>query len=389
MREWQLHYFWERSLLPNTRLKTFKGEPIQILSKGNYNEYESGPDFLNARIAIGELIWVGSVEIHLKSSDWKKHGHHHDAQYGSVILHVVFEHDLTLDPLISSIPTLAVSDYFDAQTIEEVARGPVINKTILCKDQLKLIPELQFTFIKEQALFDRLTQKVKPFELLHPNPKEILYQMIAEAFGKKVNVLPFQQITTVLPLHELLQMNEAQRMGALTNQIDSIYSMKYMGKSGSAWKQKGLRPHGFPTIRILQFAAFVADYDFDYHFVHFSAEEIHTYLMRLFKVRGTVLKRFLGKEISNEMKSALIVNAFAPFLFWYGQHIESESIVEKSMELLRMTSPEDNHITRVWKKTSVELLNAADSQAHLAIYKQFCQSKNCLKCPVGRILLNE
>jgi hypothetical protein len=389
MKETQLHYFWERSLLPKSRLKTTDGNHIRIVSKGVYNENESGPDFLNALIEIGELTWFGNVEIHLKSSDWKKHGHHQDVHYESVILHVVFEHDLPFDPVLSSIPTLVVSDYLDAQTIEEVAKGPVINRNVLCKDQIHLVSDIQFTFIKEQQLHQRMIQKVKPFQLLHTAPKEILYQLIAEAFGKKVNVLPFQQITAKLPATKLLQMNEAQRITALLDPLNSSDSKMNKMMFGSAWKQKGVRPSGFPAVRVLQFAAFVADYDFDYHFVHFSVEEIYTYLKNLFKVRGSAIRRLTGKEISNEMKSALIVNAFAPFMFWYGQQFESESVVEKALELLRLTSPEDNYVTRIWKKSSVQLLNAADSQAHLAIYKQFCQRKYCLQCPVGQILLSE
>lgn len=389
MKETQLHYFWERSLLPKARLRTTSGDQIRILHKGSYNENESGPDFLNARIAIGDLTWAGNIEIHIKSSDWKKHRHHDDPQYESVILHVVFEHDLTTDPLVSSMPTLVLSDYFDAQTIEEVAKGPVISRNILCKDQLHLVSDLQFTFIKEQVLFDRLIQKTEPFVEVQAHPKEVLYQLIAEAFGKKVNVLPFQQLTSSVPLQKLLEMDQRQRRKALTDPIRTIDTLLSAKVSGSPWKQKGLRPKGFPTVRILQFAAFVSDYDFNYHFIHFTAEEIHTYLMTLFKTRGTVLKRIAGMEISKGMKSALIVNAFVPFIFWYGQQCGSESIVEKSFELLRLTLPEDNYVTRIWKKSSVQLLNAADSQAHLTIYKHFCQSKNCLNCPVGRILLTE
>lgn len=389
MKESQLHYFWERSLLPKARLRTTSGDQIRIFYKGSYNENESGPDFLNARITIGDLTWVGNLEIHIKSSDWKKHKHHEDPQYESVILHVVFEHDLITDSKVSSIPTLVLSDYFDAQTIEEVANGPVISRNILCKDQLHLVSDLQFTFIKEKVLFDRLIEKTRPFDSVQSHPKEVLYQLIAEAFGKKVNVLPFQQLASAIPIQKLLEMDRSQRMKVLVSPISSTDPQISAKVSGSPWKQKGLRPKGFPTVRILQFAAFVSDYDFSYHFIHFTAEEIHSYLLDLFKVRGMVLKRIAGAEISKGMKTTLIVNAFVPFIFWYGQQCGSENIVEKSLELLRLTLPEDNYVTRIWKKSSVQLLNAADSQAHLAIYKHFCQSKNCLNCPVGRILLDE
>jgi len=389
MKEAQLHYFWERSLLPKTRLRTVKGERIQILSKGTYNQNESGPDFFNARIAIDDLIWVGNVEIHIKSSDWKKHGHQNDPSYDNVILHVVFEHDAILDPQVSSIPTLAISQYFDANTITEVANGPVINNTILCKDQLHFISDFDLVFIKEQVLYERLYQRISRFDLIESEPQEVLYQLIAEAFGRQVNVLPFQQLSSSIQWNRLNSMDAPGRYESLTENVNESTSRMKVGNVGVEWKSKGLRPQGSPALRIRQFAAFVSDYDFNYQFIHFKAEDIYTYLMQTFESRSSSIRRLSGRGLSKDLQTSLIINAFSPFMFWFGQHIGSESIVEKSMELLRIIPAEDNYITRIWKKTPANLLNAADSQAHLAIYKQFCMTKKCQNCPVGKRLLSE
>ena len=54
-------------------------------------------------------MWAGQVEIHVRASDWFKHNHHNDANYDSVILHVVYENDT--DSL--NIPTLEIKDKFD------------------------------------------------------------------------------------------------------------------------------------------------------------------------------------------------------------------------------------------------------------------------------------
>mgnify|MGYP000235535560 CR=1 FL=1 len=56
----------------------------------------TGPDFFNAKIEINKQIWAGNVEIHVKSSDWYKHQHEMDENYDSVILHVVWEHDIEI-----------------------------------------------------------------------------------------------------------------------------------------------------------------------------------------------------------------------------------------------------------------------------------------------------
>ena len=82
-----LHYVWKHRLLPARPLATTDGRPIEVIDPGLHNR-NSGPDFFNAKVKIGQTLWVGNVEIHDKSSDWFLHGHDHDAAYDNVVLHV-------------------------------------------------------------------------------------------------------------------------------------------------------------------------------------------------------------------------------------------------------------------------------------------------------------
>lgn len=387
MRESQLHFFWERSLLPKTRLKTTSGEELRIISKGQYNENQAGPDFFNARISIGGIEWVGNVEIHIKSSHWKKHGHHNDPNYDNVILHVVFQHDAYLDEELSRIPTLEVSNFFDANTIQSVAVGRVVNNRLLCKNQLHQLSTLNITFIKEVSVYERLNDKINQFEFSIADPREILYKLLAGAFGKNLNKLPFEQLANALPFTELIADKDIDRFDAISTTFIATKCLERSNELKVFWKEKGLRPHGFPAIRALQFAGFLSDYDFAYHFVHFSAEEIYLYLIKMFENRSIVLRRLALKELSSQMKVGLIVNAFVPFLFWYGQHVESDEISEKAIQLLRLTEPEDNKVSRMWKKSTLKVVNAFDTQAYLSIFKQYCQHKKCVSCPIGQKIL--
>jgi len=87
-----LHYIWKFRLFDRANLRTTTGETIEVLSAGLHNT-DSGPDFTNARIKIGDTTWAGNVELHLSSSDWKKHNHTTDNAYDNVILHVVYRED--------------------------------------------------------------------------------------------------------------------------------------------------------------------------------------------------------------------------------------------------------------------------------------------------------
>ena len=82
-----LHYTWKHRLLPLQPLKTTDGRPVEVIDPGLHNR-NAGPDFFNAKVRIGDTLWVGNVEIHLRASDWYQHGHDSDHRYDNVVLHV-------------------------------------------------------------------------------------------------------------------------------------------------------------------------------------------------------------------------------------------------------------------------------------------------------------
>ena len=81
MKEDFLYYLWQLKRFDVQSLKTTSGEEIMIQNVGELN-HDAGPDFLNARIKIGNTLWAGNVEMHLKSSDWLIHQHQKDPRPG-------------------------------------------------------------------------------------------------------------------------------------------------------------------------------------------------------------------------------------------------------------------------------------------------------------------
>ena len=84
-----LHFMWKSHLIPKLGLKTTNGQRIDVLHSGVLNR-ENGPDFLLSRIRIDGFLWAGSIEMHVKASDWYSHGHQYDKRYDNVVLHVIF-----------------------------------------------------------------------------------------------------------------------------------------------------------------------------------------------------------------------------------------------------------------------------------------------------------
>ncbi len=86
-KEIELQYAWN-SVANNQMFSSDNGSQIEVLYPGQWN-VESGPDFLNARLAIDGKNITGDIEIHTYPGDWFAHGHTSDPKYKNVILHVV------------------------------------------------------------------------------------------------------------------------------------------------------------------------------------------------------------------------------------------------------------------------------------------------------------
>ena len=95
-----LQYIWQFGYYNKSNLQTSDGESITVVSPGTCNKNQ-GPDFLNARVKIGNTILAGNIELHLQTSDWKKHQHESDQTYKNVVLHVVYEHNEKVNHCLS------------------------------------------------------------------------------------------------------------------------------------------------------------------------------------------------------------------------------------------------------------------------------------------------
>ena len=89
MTERLLQFIWQFQYYNKMELQLANGEPLQIIHPGTYNSNQ-GPDFSQARIKIGYTVFAGTIELHVRSTDWQKHNHDTDKNYNNVILHVVW-----------------------------------------------------------------------------------------------------------------------------------------------------------------------------------------------------------------------------------------------------------------------------------------------------------
>jgi hypothetical protein len=420
MNETFLSFIWKYRLY-TTDLRTTSGELVTVLSPGEQNS-NSGPDFFNARLRIGETVWAGNVEIHLRSSDWYRHSHQSDLAYASVILHVVYEADC--DIMLQDQRTVAtVALKGQMHEIIQSRYSDLVSSVdpIPCARSLPGVSPVIWKSWADRMLVERLEQKSELIrDALHHSKgdwEHAFYQVLAGGFGFRINSLPFAMLARVLPLR-LLQKHHDDTMlcealvfgqaGFLNDPPADVFqrelqehyrflSAKYqlLPLEKHIWKFLRMRPVNFPTIRLSQFNSLVTAHPALFN-SFMSAGSVSDYF-RLMDVKTSPYWNehyvfgkkalFRVKHLGKESAVVLLVNSVAPFLFLYGKWTGEEQRCEQAFRLLQELPAEHNRILTEWNRAGVNFSNGFETQAALELYRNYCVRKNCLNCSIGTHLL--
>lgn len=171
MTEALLQFIWRYQLLIPNSLQLIDGTPVHIKHPGQWNT-QSGPDFLEATIEYDGLEWHGAIEVHLKSSYWYAHGHHQQASYDNVILHVVWEHDMAVVAANGvALSSLVLREYVAPQVIARYQSGFSSKRfTIPCGSAFGTYPELHWMQYSTRLFVARLEDKTQ--RILHVTANE-------------------------------------------------------------------------------------------------------------------------------------------------------------------------------------------------------------------------
>lgn len=416
---WRYHHFATHTLV------TTEGESLQIIQTGNRN-FNSGPDFSDVRIRLGDVVWIGTIEIHVYSSHWNQHNHPADPAFESVILHVVWEDDRPVQRSDGSfIPTLILKDRIDPSVFYRYLQLMEKQDEIPCASQFPEIDPIKKFAMLDRVLLERLYEKAQLIEQIwERNEKdweETTYQWLAQQFGFKLNAAPFFQLANNLPLkfllkhqNNLLQL-EALLFGAaglLPEESDEEYvhllakeyhflSAKYQLTQKRMqlheWKFLRLRPAGFPTIRMAQFASLLHTNNRIFSIIIHPENDL-SLLRKLFQNPQSAYWQEhyqFGKSTKKVPKMGtdsidlLIINGVIPILTAYSKQRNLPHLLDKAISFLEAFPGEDNRIIREWKTLGMEHKSAADTQALLQWYHSYCTQKRCLNCTIGMELVRK
>ena len=418
MQERLLQFIWQFQYFNVKNLQTTNGESLAIIDVGQLNQNQ-GADFLQAKIKIGNTLLAGSVELHIKSSDWILHKHSGDTNYKNVILHVVWEHDKEISgtnfPTLELQPLVASTMLATYETLMNTAFF------VPCEKYLPALGALQWMTWKDRLLVERLERKTQEIEeqLQQTNSdwSEIFWRMLAKGFGAKTNAAAFLQMAASLPLHILAkhknQMNtlEALLLGQcslLEDEFENEYAKMLQREYRFLRKKYGLkniapqpaflrmRPQNFPTIRLAQLAALV--YQSNHLFSKIKETDSYNALKSMLSVKANdywnnhfTLKDDVHdtqpKQTGKPMIDIIIINTIVPIVFTYGKIMGQEKYKDKALQWLSEIKSEQNNIITQWQNAGVACHSAFDSQALLELKNNYCDHKKCLDCAVGNGIL--
>lgn len=422
MNEAFLHYIWQFQYFDKTNLSTTSGEPITILLPG-FKNTNAGPDFLNSKIKIDDVVWIGHVEIHINSSEWIDHRHHLDASYENVILHVVWkENQFILQKDQSKLPTLELKGRISEDLLIRYRR--LINQpdSIPCAHHLPRIPAIKKFSMIEKTLVERLESKsVLIHELLKNNEndwEQTAFHVLCKNFGFKINSPAFERLAEITPHKHLLKHNQVVQVeallfgqaGFLDDQKNDSYftllkreydilgrkfSLRENRMNRSQWKFLRLRPANFPTIRIAQLAALIATQKNIFSKIVDATS--YKDLMTMFSVTQSDYwqnhYRFdypADDKIAGLGESSvhnILINSVIPLLVAYGKARDEQAFVDRAIGFSQQIPPEENAIITRWKKQDIRAASAADSQGLLELFNNYCTKKRCLDCNIGFSIL--
>ena len=392
---------------------------MSIIDFGESNDNQ-GPDFLNGRVRIDEIEFVGSIEIHVNGSDWLKHKHSKSKLYDNVILHVVYNNDVEIiNNNKQPIPTLVLKDIIDPYVLVNYRSIMESRADIPCHSRLDQVDPIFWNLAKDRLVAERLDRKsIEITEELMRNVfnwEETFYQLLFKYAAMGVNSTDFFDLARSVPLSlinklgdnafsveaiyfgqaNLLENANVQYAKSLLKEYKYQKERMRLKKNYFQLKFSRIRPANFPTVRLAQLSALLVARPRLFHSVveANSREELkHLFTVApkgyfsthvTFNSEGKYSIGPFGKSTVD----MLILNLVVPVLYTYGKCTGNEHLLRQGLRIMESVEKENNKITRIWKNLNVQSKNGYDSQALIELYLNYCSGKKCLNCALSSKIL--
>ncbi|MEP6662086.1 MAG: DUF2851 family protein [Verrucomicrobiota bacterium] len=437
-----LQNIWFHQRLLRDQLRTLDGKTIRILHPGFWN-HSAGPDFRHAVLQIENQPPVsGDIEIDLRSSGWRAHGHDQNADFSNVILHVIWEADA---PAKISAPTLALENFLDAPIAElnlwlggESARNWPENILGKCCAPLRDLSAEKLKELLRQAALVRLQRKAGELQARARRKgwEQALWEGMFRALGYKQNVWPMQRLAELILSSEPGMGPEKKNAprsalewqsrllglsGLLPTQPDEVKDNKFLRSiwdiwwrerdkyndlilPKSIWRFHGMRPANHPQRRIALAAHWLADKLFfqklEAWFLEKHGGASEDALLKLLQINNDAFWAWQWTFRSARLRRAqpligiarmsdLAINVILPWFWVRAVSGKNEGLRERAEKIyFAWPTAEDNAVLRLARNrllggAPAKFFNtAALQQGLLQIVRDFCEHSNaiCADC---------
>jgi hypothetical protein len=403
------------------KLITGCGDRVCVIYPGREN-LDRGPDFLGAVIATADQgIVKGDVELHLRASDWRGHGHHRDPRFNRVVLHVAWVGAAPAELQNgSTAPTLQLRQCLNG-SLEDVRYWsylPVAPGEI-CRDAAQRLGGDELGLLLDEVGERRFRLAAERFAsgMSTEAPSEVLYRGIMGALGYSKNTPAFETLARRLPYARLQEYGsdrpEAERPRVLaalllgkaglldctgSAELERIWARSGEGAamSRSRWRLFRVRPGNHPARRLVGAAHLLA---------RFADSGLLEGLLGLISAGPisleTIERSFVveapgggGGQDQNLIgwgrAGEILVNVVLPCVFGWAQARGRQDLADAALTLYRGCPKASEYgITRKLQTLlgAHGLVSSARRQQGLIhLEKSFCRQGDCMLCPVAQRL---
>ncbi|MGI8550387.1 MAG: DUF2851 family protein [Dehalococcoidia bacterium] len=438
LREADLAVLWERGHVPASAMVSLGGTPMHIIYRGRRNA-GPGPDFRDAMLALpdGSLLH-GDVELHLRASDFRRHGHGRDPAYNSVILHLVYHADDGASTVLQSggrAPVVSLERWLLARAGE---LRQILEQPALWREPCQTSIERMGTATVGQTL-ERLGDRrlrAKSAALAGRLPAIALYQGLLRTLGHGSQQAAWLQLDDRVPptvlqrlgraagtppdasTLEAILLGSAGLLPALALREDGGESSPYLRHAWQVWQSCGLpagaaiqtsgsrRPANHPARRLEGLARLLGGglqplLDGLHGHVRNIAEPAPS-LVRLLTVpaAGIWQERYLPWDDSTAAAPPpaligagkaleLAINAVLPVLLAMADRDRERELADTIYNVLHaLPAPppygRTAHLDRALRAEGESLIRgAARSQGTLHLFAGYCTQGGCGHCPLS------
>lgn len=416
-----MQYVWHHRLWLAGDLRTVDGDPVAVIDVGQHNR-DAGPDFFNSKVKIGDQFWCGNVEMHLRASDWYRHGHQENPAYHTVILHVVETNDCRITrPDGSVIPQMVLPTAKDfAERYGRFVNNPA--NQLACAASVGELPQVMIQswldslaferlYAKEDAILDRLKQCQGDWQ-------QAAFITLARAMGAGINGDAFERVAASLPLRllhkhsdSLLQL-EAFLFGQaglldgptpdpyvehLRREYDFLRNKFGLQQPQSlGWRMSRMRPASFPHRRLATLAQMVhGGFDLFQRVLDLQDEEQARELFQLTLSGywanhysfGSPTPTMHPSALGRDTVDMLIINVVVPLMTAFAHQTGNDELSDRALGIIEHLPAEKNRLVRHFIDAGIPCPNALISQAMVQLHRNYCDTRKCLYCRLGHRIL--